>query len=172
MSAWTLVTPPPIPEGDTPRLQRARQVRALRGDGLTYREIAGRLGMTRSNATDLNLDPSGERRDARHEKARGACIGCGAPTSWAGGSGAPVRCRRCAPAAVEPLWTREAVIAALQDFHEREGRVPSMREMGTTGNTLLGLPCFTVLYARFGTPRAAMLAAGLTPRRQGERLPS
>ena len=68
------------------RLELAERVRLLREDGLTQREIAERLGITRSWAAELDNDPDGLKARARKDSYAGVCVDCGAATSGSDGA--------------------------------------------------------------------------------------
>jgi hypothetical protein len=79
------------------------------------------------------LDPTGEK--ARAVKARyvGLCRGCGAYTQPRNGKGdAYAHCKACHPGATERRWTRELVIAAMLEWRERHGRLPSSYDWSRT----------------------------------------
>lgn len=61
-------------------------------------------------------------------------------------------------------WTEENAIEALRSLGLRLGRTPFAREIGTTR-----CPSIRVFRRYFGTMRAAMLLAGLTPNPEGGR---
>lgn len=117
------------------RLALARRAATLRAEGLVYREIAERLGVSRSYTSELIQDPDGSRARARKDGYRGECIDCGAPTSGSDGRGkAPSRCDSCSHAKQkkERVWTREAVIEAVQHFAAERGRPPTSSEWNSS----------------------------------------
>jgi hypothetical protein len=78
-------------------------------------------------------DPTGEK--ARAVKARyvGVCRGCGAYTQPRNGKGdAYAYCKRCHPGAIERKWTRELVIAAMLEWREQYGWLPSSYDWSHT----------------------------------------
>lgn len=77
------------------RAERYAQIKPLRDEGLTYREIGERLGISARTAHDVVADPTGERARARKAKNNGTCIDCGAETKNGGGGVPPERCARC-----------------------------------------------------------------------------
>lgn len=86
------------------RAERARSVAHLRGLGLTYSEIARRLGISRSYTGLLVNDPDGTQDRARKARYGGRCEVCGAPTDGSGGRArAPRHCRAHHPG---PEWQR------------------------------------------------------------------
>ena len=93
---------------------------------LTLAEIARRLGRAPATVKAYLYDPTGEK--ARNVKARyrGACRGCGAPTSARGGKGdAYEYCKQCHPGAIAREWTRERVREAMRAWHTRYGTAPT-----------------------------------------------
>lgn len=73
------------------RAERAAEVARLAAEGLTGRQIAARMGISRSYAYDLLTDPEGGAVRARKGRQGGVCEVCGAATSY--GTGGPAR--RC-----------------------------------------------------------------------------
>lgn len=61
-------------------------------------------------------------------------------------------------------WSRDAALGALQSLAAELGRAPYAREMGTRR-----CPSTQFFKKHFGSCRAAMLAAGLTPNPEGGR---
>ena len=63
----------------------------------------------------------------------GVCRGCGAYTQARNGKGdAYAYCKRCHPGAIERKCTRELVIAAMLEWRERYGRLPSSYDWSRT----------------------------------------
>jgi hypothetical protein len=157
------------------RRKHAAEARRLRDLGLLQRQIAERMGISRSYAGDLLTDPDGSRGRARKDSYRQPCPECGRLMSGGGGPNvSPERCRVCA--AADPpsrTWTRETIIAAIRLFAERHGRPPTASEWnptytgGTEALRLAGYPPAGVVYrtsSRSGAPFAtwadAIEAAG------------
>lgn len=68
-------------------------------------------------------------------KARyvGLCRGCGAYTQPRDGKGdAYAYCKACHPGAIKPRWIRETVLAAMREWRERYGRLPSSYDWSRT----------------------------------------
>lgn len=78
----------------TTRAERAAEATRLRAQGLSQLEIAERLGVSRSYASDLYGDPDRKKALARRERYRGVCEICGKPTT--GSEGRAKAPRRCA----------------------------------------------------------------------------
>jgi hypothetical protein len=67
-------------------------------------------------------------------------------------------------------WTPERALDALRDFAEEHGRVPTAGEFGVGPNRderVAWIPAGETLRRLFGSRRAALIAAGLTPRHAG-----
>src|SRR2546421_359546 len=102
-------------------------------EGLSIAQIADRLGRSPATIKAYFCDPTGEK--ARAVKARyvGLCRGCGAYTQPRNGKGDAYRyCKRCHPGAIERKWTRELVIAAMLDWLNSFGRLPSSYDWSRT----------------------------------------
>jgi hypothetical protein len=77
--------------------------------------------------------PTGEK--ARAVKARyvGVCRCCGAYTQPRNGKGdAYPYCKVCHPEAIDRRWTRERMLAAMRDWRELHGRLPSSYDWSRT----------------------------------------
>jgi Homeodomain-like domain len=118
-------------------LERRRAVALARHyrefEGLSIRQIADRLGRSPATVKAYLYDPTGEK--ARAVKARyvGVCRGCGADTQPRNGKGdAYAYCKACHPGATERRWTRELVLAAMLEWRERFGRLPSSYDWSRT----------------------------------------
>src|ERR1700759_3669523 len=102
-------------------------------EGLSIRQIAGRLGRSPATVKAYFYDPTGEK--ARAVKARyvGVCRGCGAYTQPRNGKGdAYAYCKTCHPGAIERRWTQELVIAAMLEWRGLYGRLPSSYDWSRT----------------------------------------
>jgi AraC-like DNA-binding protein len=102
-------------------------------EGLSIAQIADRLGRSPATVKAYFYDPTGEK--ARAVKARyvGVCHSCGAYTQPRNGKGdAYAYCKRCHPGAIERRWRRELVIAAMREWRERYGRLPSSYDWSRT----------------------------------------
>ena len=127
-------------------------------------------------------DPTGEK--ARSAKARyvGVCRGCGAYTQPRNGKGdAYAYCKACHPGAIERRWTRERVLAAMREWRDWHGRLPSSYDWSAThvrrrgGEPLERLaqgdwPAASVVSRVFGSwvaAREAALCDGVRPPASG-----
>jgi AcrR family transcriptional regulator len=124
-----------------PELERVRERRRAVAlaqhyrevEGMSIRQIAERLGRSPATVKAYFYDPAGEK--ARSVKARyvGVCRGCGAYTQPRNGKGDAYRyCKRCHPGAIARKWTRELVLAAMLEWLNRYGRLPSSYDWSRT----------------------------------------
>ena len=160
----------------TDRVAERRRAVALarhlrEAQGLSVAQIAERLGRSPATIKAYFYDPTGEK--ARAVKARyvGVCHGCGAYTQPRNGKGdAYAYCKACHPGAIKRTWTRALVLAAMLEWRERYGRLPSSYDWSPThaerrgGNALRrlaggGWPSASVVNAVFGRWAAARQAA-------------
>jgi hypothetical protein len=71
-------------------------------------------------------DPTGDNARAVKGRYVGLCRACGAYTQPRNGNGDAYRyCKRCHPGAIERKWTRELVIAAMLEWLNSYGSLPS-----------------------------------------------
>jgi AraC-like DNA-binding protein len=102
-------------------------------EGLSIAQIAERLGRSPATVKAYFYDPTGEKVRAVKARYQGVCRGCGAYTQPRNGKGdAYAYCKRCHPGAIERKWTREQVIAAMLEWRERYGRLPSSYDWSRT----------------------------------------
>lgn len=145
-------------------------IRELREDeGLTWREIGERLGISLKTAQGYYVDPTGEKTAARRARNNGTCLDCGAETKNGGARIAPLRCRTCASEA-RIKWTREEIVAAIRRWAELYGKPPSANDWNIASSWHKGervvrwrsgdWPHVTTIQARFGGWNAAIGAAG------------
>jgi AraC-like DNA-binding protein len=153
-------------------------------EGLSIAQIAVRLGRTPATVKGYFYDPTGEK--ARAVKARyvGVCRGCGAYTQPRNGKGdAYAYCKRCHPGAIERRWTRERVLAAMREWRQCYGQLPSSYDWSRTharrrgGEALARLargdwPAATVVTGLFGTWAAACAALSRQDQERPTREPS
>lgn len=160
----------------TARLELAEKVAELRARGLTYREVAAELGISRSYASELAADPDGLRAAARKDSYAGVCEECGARTDGSMGPGkAPSLCDVCSHQRQhdERKWTRKAVIDAIRRFVEANGRPPVSSEWIVT-DFENGYPTRSAVYGPelhhpFRQWGDAIVAAGFPRPRTGAR---
>lgn len=117
---------------------------------------------------------------ARKKRYGRDCLTCGKRTDGSGGRAkAPLYCADCAPAAYT-VWTREAIILAMQTFAARYGHPPSATEWNPPYARRVGrddwadrfhsdgdYPQANTAQRAFGSWNAAVAAAGFEPLRSG-----
>jgi hypothetical protein len=133
----------------TVRAQRAELAAALRAEGLLQREIAERLGLSRTYVHALLSDPDGSKAAARKAGYRGTCLNCGRRTDGSNGRAlAPVYCARCHPSCVQTKWTRDTILAAFRLFAETMGRPPAASDSMLAARGGRGNPSLNSHYSR------------------------
>jgi hypothetical protein len=155
-------------------VERRRAVALARhfreAEGMSIAQIAFRLGRSSATIKAYFYDPTGEK--ARAVKARyvGVCRGCGAYTQPRNGKGdAYAYCKACHPGAIRRRWTRERLLAAMGEWCDRYGRLPSSYDWSRTharrrgGEALSrlageGWPSASVVTDLFGSWAAARAA--------------
>jgi len=162
--------------GELERVVESRRAVALarhfrEAEGLSNAQIAERLGRAPATVKSYFYDPTGEK--ARAVKARyvGACRGCGSDTQPRNGKGdAYAYCKACHPGAIQVRWTQERLLAAMREWCELYGRLPTSHDWSRThasrrgGQALERLakdqwPAASVVIGLFGTWAAARTAA-------------
>jgi hypothetical protein len=134
------------------------EIKRLREDeGLLWREIGERVGVSLKAAHDYYHDPTGEKARQRKAKNNGTCTDCGGETKNSGSVIAPERCRECA----NPEWTRDGVLEALRDWGDDHGGIPPREVDARIGNEGHGrLPYWDTVRKFFGSWNAGLLTAG------------
>jgi hypothetical protein len=173
--------------GPPPRLLLARDVAQLLEDGLTQREIAEALSLSRSYVYALITDPDGTLERKRRERYRVPCRLCGTPLhgsdGYKGQTGRTGLCRTCL-GKVRTRWTPETILQAFRNFHTTFGRTPTTTDIiGTFPSIARHLTPARVEEARaahgllphpatvtnhFGSWPNAVKQAGLPPAPQGK----
>jgi AraC-like DNA-binding protein len=143
-------------------------------EGLSVAQIAERLGRSPATIKAYFYDPTGDKARAVKARYQGVCRGCGAYTQPRNGKGdAYAYCKRCHPGAIERRWTPERVLAAMREWRDRHGRLPSSYDWSRThagrrgGDAVerLGIgewPAASVVTRLFGTWAAARTAVSET----------
>lgn len=150
------------------RLQKAEWAARLHARGFLIKDVAAELGISRSYASGLLRDPTGELDSIRKRQYMGKCEDCGGPTAWKKGGHAR-RCKTCAAKNAPHYWTKEKIIEAIQRFAEANGRRPVATEWlaGNHGEKGDGYPyAATVLY-HFGSWANGIEAAGFERPKKG-----
>lgn len=140
-------------------------------EGLSIAQIADRLGRSPATIKAYFYDPTGDKARAVKARYQGVCRRCGAYTQPRNGKGdAYAYCKACHPGAIRSRWTREAVLAAMQEWRARYGRLPTSYDWSRThalrrgGEALKRLaerewPAASVVTVVFGSWAAARAAA-------------
>lgn len=162
--------------------ERVELARELREDGHLLREIGELLGVATSTVDGWLTDPEGRALRARKDRHAATCVDCGAPTSGSEGRRTEPRCIRCAPVlsgAERKVWTRAALIAAIQDWAVAYGEAPACDDWNPTGaRGKLGdeeraarfeaadgrWPHANTVRREFGSWADGLIAAGFEPR--------
>lgn len=152
-------------------------IRAAARDGEPFAVIGNRHGITGERVRQIVRELAPEVMAARAEARRALrepvyCTTCGVTLGRYARRLGSTHCRKHHRGGAPQIWTREACISALRDFHDEHGRAPTVGELGAGANAARGervdwLPWYGSLVARFGTSRAAMLAAGIPPNTAG-----
>jgi hypothetical protein len=108
----------------TAREEKAATVRALREEGLPWREIGERLGIALSYAHGLYTDPTGERDRERKRRYERPCVDCGKTINPNGIAEDVVRCRDCWIAHGQ-AQTRQWVIDSVAEWVRLFGAPPA-----------------------------------------------
>ena len=102
-------------------------------EGLSIRQIAGRLGRSPATVKAYFYDPTGEKARAVKARYQGVCRGCGAYTQPRNGKGdAYAYCKACHPGAIARRWTRDEVLAAMRAWRALYGWPPSSYDWSRT----------------------------------------
>lgn len=168
------------------RAEMAARVAELRAQGLLQREVAERLGISRTWAAELDRDPEGKDMAERRKRYRGTCLDCGRATDGSNGRAkAPDYCRHCAPKhSPHAKWTAENIVEAIQRWTEKYGSPPSAmdwnpamaRAADATDIDRIEMrwergdwPTVTSVIYHCGSWSGAIAAAGFKARRTGQR---
>lgn len=167
------------------RAERHAQVVALKQQGLTFDQVAARLGLARSTVTSAYYDPTGEKERERKDRYANDCLDCGKRLDGSDGTKSAVRCVACAnviAGAARKVWTREKIIAAIQEWAAEHGQPPTTTNWHPGHARAIGHPELSAAYEAepdrwpshtqvcrefqdVGSWNAAIAAAGFTPRR-------
>lgn len=167
------------------RTEKAKIAAQMRADGMKLREIAAELGISKSTASALILDPTRAKRKAYLKAHQGECIDCGAPTQVGKNGSLPSkRCRSCSRKhrSENAIWTREVIIEAIRLYADRYGHPPSARDWNPSmaRNDYRDdiaerfyedgcWPATTGVQKVFGSWNAAIRAAGFRPLKAGHK---
>lgn len=154
-------------------------VRMREEEGLIFREIGERLGLSVSTVQDYYVDPDGSRAQARRdrhiERSRRPCVDCGTLIE-----GTHLDAQRCPPCAAQErtVWTPEAVVCAIQEWADIHGEPPAAPDWNpwsarheihdeARAQRFEDDACWphqTSVVRAWGTWNKAIAAAGFTPR--------
>jgi hypothetical protein len=157
-----------MPRGHTAKTtERVARANELRAQGATLKEIAMELGVAVSTIDSWLNDPDGSRKKARVDGYRKPCARCG---TLCNGSHGHVEddmfCRDCAPYEYR-IWTREAIVLAIQEWAEDHGGVPPRAGDWKSRTDERRWPYVFSVTTYWGSWNAAIQAAGFEPRRNG-----
>jgi hypothetical protein len=155
-----------------PEIKRLRE-----REGLTWREIGERIGLSQKTACEYYFDPAGEAARARKRKTNGACRDCGRPTV-SDGSYVPERCQPCSNKFVHEASVRW-IIESIRDWAEMFGAPPSATDWNhglcrsdamkwkirRYESTRRAWPSVNAAQHTFGSWANAIRAAGFAPNR-------
>jgi transcriptional regulator with XRE-family HTH domain len=180
----------------TLRTERAVAVAHLRRRGLSQAQVAERLGISRSYASELETDPTGAAAVGRKNRYRRPCPGwnddlCGRLLDGSNGRGpnASKLCSACASQQqreTRRYWDSERIVATFRAFDNQFGRQPTatdyagrfpggrkrlsatrLDEVDAITATGFTFPHPFAVQREFGSWSAALKAAGFTPSRGG-----
>lgn len=158
------------------RAQRVADVQRLREEeGLTYREIGERLGISLKMAHHYYADPDGSRARARKDKSNGTCVDCGGETHNGGNrTRVAERCAQCwlewmkTPEARRShvgghgvRWSDDEIFAAMRSVARNGVLTASAYEAARAQRRRGSMPSVPTIKARFGRWALAVEAAGL-----------
>lgn len=156
----------------------------MREKGATNREIAAALGVSKTYASSLHTDPTGEKDKARKATYDMVCVDCGGRVSGTEGPREQPRCLRCSGVFYgkqNTKWTEERVIEAIRWWNSEYGEPPSAHDWNATAcrkqlhdedravrfERLFAegkVPWFNTVVLRFGSWNQGLEAAGFTGR--------
>lgn len=159
------------------RAQNAARASELRVEGLVFREIAGRMGISVSYAQQLVADPDGSKCQARKDSYRKPCPQCGRLMNGSDGTNGPRLCTRCDKVDQKTnmarrelhrkggtgprVWTDQRMLDAIRSI--AQDGIASLGEYNAAyARTRKGSMPSTVLFVqRFGSWSEAVRRAGL-----------
>lgn len=156
----------------------------LREQGLVFREIAVRLGLSTSTVAEWFSDPEREKHATRRARYAGECVDCGRPTDGSRGPDrGSTRCASCYATYLHenpPVWGRDRLIQAIQAWVEEHGAPPAATDWNPTQARETGQldraerfysddawPNVSTVQAYFGSWNDAIRAAGFEPNVSG-----
>lgn len=149
------------------RAENAKRVACLHAQGLNGTQIAKRLGLSVSYTYGLLSDPDGHEARERKLNSGGVCIRCGGRTD--GSKGRAYTPDLCGDCYRETGWTRERIIAAINQWADEHGGIPpASLHWGNLNRYHPDFrpgeyPCADTVAGRFGTWNQALEVAGYEP---------
>jgi hypothetical protein len=139
------------------KVERNRRIREESAKGRTLADIGREFGMTRERVRQI-AGPSQRPLIPTEERI---CPGCGATHRRKANSRHRHCSRRCGQRAHtrHPTYSRDGLLDELAALAERLGRTPNQLDINADPDT----PCHVTYVRRFGSIRAAQIAAGLEP---------
>lgn len=161
--------------------ERVAEAQRMRAEGMLLREIAEHFGIAHQTAHYWITDPDGVALRARKDSYAQPCVECGAPTSGSEGRREEPRCQPCTAIKngdERKIWTREAVVLAIQEWAAEHGEPPAVCDWGPTYARILHdedrarrfevadgcWPHAVTVRRMCGSWAAALTAAGFEPR--------
>jgi len=159
------------------RLERHEQIKALKAEGLTLKEIAAQLGIAYSTAWATYDDPTGDKDRIRKAKRSRPCVDCGKRVTNSG-SEPPMRCLKCERKRLGTVEARRAMadVAMGRTRWTEEQMLDALRWAAVDGRLSVKdyqsayarrgrrrMPSSALFTQRFGSWNAAIEKAGLIP---------
>lgn len=146
------------------RQHNARKARRLRNQGLTHKQIATQLGLSKNYVAAILRDPTGIQDKQRKQSYGGTCEHCGARTTGSNGPRkAPRICATCKATQTheQRYWTKQRVLDAIHRYTKTNGRPPVASDWLTNnGQHQDGYPYVSTVTREFGSWANAIEAAG------------
>lgn len=150
--------------------ERVAEAQRMRADGALLREIALHFGIAKNTAWQWITDPDGSEMNTRRQIYDGKCAECGARVhaSTVNAQGAYALCVACF-AESRRIWTRDAIILAIQDWADEHGGIPPAANDWYRAKAAhdIRIPAVTQVVKIFGKWSDGIRAAGFEPHTSG-----
>lgn len=151
--------------------ERVAEAQLLRAQGVMYREIAERFGISTQTAHAWVNDPDGSLARQRKRRYDLECVLCGGRVDGTspGKMHDPANpvCLDCAPGHYA-VWTRDAIVLCIQEWADEHGGVPPAAcDFLRARAADLPVPSVNNVQRRFGSWNEAIRAAGFEPHHPG-----